>query len=120
VLALKRHFGEAITETERQDREDWAFEVALLMRNRFMAHEVYEEWFEGRLARSQWNEVMLESPFMKEFRQIMFKRLIPNLEYIGLLTPRIRDHYEEAGLMQFSGGKNASQLTADDLLDELS
>ena len=71
--------------TERQDREDWAFEVALLMRNRFMAHEVYEEWFEGRLTRSQWNEVMLESPFMKEFRQIMFKRLIPTA--VPMSTP---------------------------------
>jgi hypothetical protein len=116
VLALKRHFGEAITETERQDREDWAFEVALLMRNRFMAHEVYEEWFEGRLARSQWNEVMLESPFMKEFRQIMFKRLIPNLEYIGLMSDRIKPSYEKSGLHTFLGLKNATQLTGEDLL----
>jgi hypothetical protein len=120
VLALKRHFEEALSEKERQDREDWSFEVALLMRNRFMAHEVYEEWFEGRLPRAQWNRIMLESPFMTEFRQIMFKRLIPNLEYIGLLSPRIRNHYEEAGLMKFFGGKNASELTAADLLDEVS
>ena len=36
-------------ERERREREDWAFEVALLMRNRFIAYEVYEEWFEGRM-----------------------------------------------------------------------
>jgi hypothetical protein len=33
--------------SERREREDWAFEVALLMRNRFLAYEVYEEHFEG-------------------------------------------------------------------------
>ena len=41
-------------ESERREREDWAFEVALLMRNRFLAYEVYEEWFAHRLTRAQW------------------------------------------------------------------
>jgi hypothetical protein len=46
VLALREHFATELSERERREREDWAFEVALLMRNRFMAYEVYEEWFE--------------------------------------------------------------------------
>jgi hypothetical protein len=46
-VALREHFRKQLTEAERREREDWAFEVALLMRNRFMAYEVYEEWFEG-------------------------------------------------------------------------
>jgi hypothetical protein len=53
---------------------------------------------------------------MLEFRQIMFKRLIPNLEYIGIFSPRIREHYERVGLTRFAGGRNASELTAEDLL----
>ncbi len=120
VLALKRHFAEELSEQERRDREDWSFEIALLMRNRFMAHEVFEEWFEGRIPRSTWNEIVQEAPFMKKFRVTMFKRLIPNLEYIGLLTPRVQHLYEQAGLMTFAGGKSAAELTARDLLDELS
>jgi hypothetical protein len=119
VLALKKHFAEALSEKERREREDWCFEIALLMRNRFLAHEVYEEWFEGRISRAQWDEVFGQVPYMQKFRSTMFKRLIPNLEYIGLLTPRVQHLYERAGLMTFSGGKNASQLTAEDLLDEL-
>jgi len=35
VLALRTHYQEALSESERREREDWAFEVALLMRNRF-------------------------------------------------------------------------------------
>jgi hypothetical protein len=119
VLALRKHIQEELDDKERREREDWAFEIALLMRNRFMAHEVFEEWFEGQITRKQWNELVGNSPAMQAFRIIMFKRLVPNLAYIGLLTPRMRERYERAGLMQFAGGKNASELTADDLLADL-
>jgi hypothetical protein len=118
VLALKRHFAE-ISEKERQEREDWAFEVALLMKNRFLAHEMYEEWFEHKLSRAKWNEIIQGSTFMSNFSKLMFKRLIPNLDYIGILSPRIRQHYEKAGLIEFVGGKNASQLSGDDLIADL-
>ena len=53
---------------------------------------------------------------MQDFRQIMFKRLVPNLEYIGIFSPRIREHYDKVGLTRYAGGRNASELTAEDLL----
>ena len=97
-----------------------AFEVALLMRNRFQAHEVYEEWFGGgKMSRAKWNKLLAEAPGMSDFRSIMFSRLIPNLKYIGLLSPRIQKHYEEAGILGYASGKNASELTATDLLGGL-
>ncbi len=119
VLALAEFFKNELSDSERREREDWAFEVALLMRNRFMGHEVYEEMFEGVMTRHQWNKFILESPAMRRFRSLMFKRLIPNLEHIGLLSPRMQKHYENAGLWQFAGGKNATQLTEQDLIDDL-
>jgi len=115
VLALKRHFA-GLSPKELREREDWTFEVACLMRNRFLAHELYDEWFGGRLRRADWDRIMSESPFMLEFRQTMFKRLIPNLEYIGIFSPRIREHYAKVGLTKYAGGRNASELTAEDLL----
>jgi len=115
VLALKRHFAE-LDPRELREREDWTFEVACLMRDRFLAHEIYDEWFAGLMKRSDWDKVISGSPFLTQFRQIMFRRLIPNLEYIGIFSPRIRAHYEKVGLTQYAGGRNASQLTAEDLL----
>jgi hypothetical protein len=115
VLALKRHFAE-LSAAELREREDWTFEVACLMRNRFLAHEIYDEWFGGHLKRDQWDRIMSDSPFMTEFRQTMFKRLVPNLEYIGIFSPRIRAHYDKVGLTRYAGGRNASELTAEDLL----
>jgi hypothetical protein len=116
VCALREHFTKHITDRERHEREDWAFEVALLMRNRFMAYEIYEEWFEGKLTRQQWRDFVTNAPGMQVFRTVMFSRLVPNLREIGLLTPRVMKRYEEVGLMQYFGGLAADKLTAEQLL----
>jgi len=119
VLALRQHIKTELSESERHEREDWAFEVALLMRNRFLAHEVYDDMFAHRLSRKQWNEVVMSSPGLETFRTTMFSRLVPNLREIGILSPRIMPHYEQAGLMKYFGLKSADQLTAADLLGDL-
>ena len=116
VCALREHFHHHITEREREEREDWAFEVALLMRNRFMAYELYEENFEGAISRAQWRTFVEQSPGMQQFRTVMFSRLVPNLREIGLLTKRIMPHYDRAGLMQYFGGLAADRVTAAELL----
>lgn len=116
VLALREEITKNLSPTERREREDWAFEVAMLMRNRFLMHEVYEEWFEGTLPRHKWNEILLKSPAMTKFRSIMFQRLVPNLRYIGLLSERMQSYYDKAGLMVYADGKDASQLTEEDLV----
>ncbi|MGC6417546.1 MAG: ferritin-like domain-containing protein [Bradymonadia bacterium] len=101
LLALKPLYNGGLTEKERMEREDWAFEIVLLMRNRFLAHELYEEGFAHRMSRTEWNYFMDEMPGMSMFRKVMFKRLVPNLRAIGLLTPRILHRYEKVGLGEF-------------------
>lgn len=118
VLALREHITKQLSDAERREREDWAYEVALLMRNRFLGRELYYDWFEGRISLREWDEIILNAPSMAMFRQIMFQRLVPNLEYIGLMSDRIKAHYARAGLTGFLGGRNATQLTGDDLTDE--
>lgn len=119
VLALREHIGKNLSERERHEREDWAFEIALLMRNRFMAHEVYEEWFEGLMSRGTWNRLVGRAPGLQEFRQVMFNRLVPNLKYIGLLSDRMARHYESAGLLRYADGENATTLSGDRMLHDL-
>ncbi len=118
VLALKQHMKQ-LGGSELREREDWSFEVALLMRNRFLAYEVYEEWFEGILPRDKWREFVTHTPGMHQFRQTMFSRLVPNLREIGLITPRILPRYEKVGLLQYMGGLAADRLDGDGLLAEL-
>ncbi len=119
VLALREQFTKELSDAERREREDWAFEVALLMRNRFMAYEVYEEWFEGLISREQWRRFITSAPGMEQFRQVMFSRLVPNLREIGLMSPRIQGRYAEVGLMRYFGGQAADQVTGDQMIAEL-
>ncbi len=119
VLALKEHMSLRLSEREHREREDWTYEVALLMRNRFMAYEVYDEHFAHRLTRAEWREFITESPGMKRFRQLMFSRLVPNLREIGLLTPRVMPHYDSAGLLAYMHGASADKLTGEQMIREL-
>jgi hypothetical protein len=119
VIALREQFTKEISERERREREDWSFEVALLMRNRFMAYEVFDEWFAGRISREKWRQFVQNSRGMNEFRQVMFSRLVPNLREIGLMSGRILPHYEREGLMKYFGGKSADQVTGEEMLTEL-
>ncbi|MFO0596201.1 MAG: hypothetical protein U0228_12875 [Myxococcaceae bacterium] len=117
VLALSE-FLKQLSEKERREREDWAFEVSLFLRNRFFAHEFFDEYYGHAMTRAQWNELVLRSEMMATFRRTMFKRVIPNLKRIGLLSDRIRPKYAELGLLDFENGRAAPELTAKDLIDD--
>ena len=116
VLALQEYLGQ-ISERERREREDWAFEVSLFLRNRFLGHELYDEYYAPLMPRKEWDKLVLESLMMKEFGRMMFRRIIPNLKRIGLLTERVRPRYAELGLLEFESGKSAPELSAQDLLE---
>ena len=118
VAALRRHYKEGIEEPARREREDWAFEVALLLRNRFLARELHGEFFGHEVSRAEWDRTILASPMMGLFRETMFRRIVPNLKAIGLLSDRIRPRYEREGLLRFENEKAAPDLTAEDLLAE--
>jgi len=118
VLALHKFYATEVSDRERREREDWAFEVAVLLRNRFLAGEFYEEHWAHALSRAQWNALVLESGMIKMFRQAMFKRTIPNLKRIGLLSERVRGRYASLGLLGYENGRAAPELTAQDLIED--
>jgi len=117
VLALQECFH-GLGEREQREREDWAFEVSLLMRNRFLAWEFYEEHWAHAFTRAEWERLSLASKLMASFRQSMFKRIVPNLKRIGLLSDRIRPRYDALGLLSYETGRAAPELTATDLLED--
>ncbi len=116
ILALRDLYTNHLTERERIEREDWAFEIVLLMRNRFLAHEIYDEHYAHVISRREWNEVINLSPGMRIFRQVMFERLVPNLRAIGLLTKRVMPRYERVGLGRYFRMPSTDQLDDEQLL----
>ncbi len=118
VLALSNYYNNELTEYERIEREDWAFEVSLLMRNRFLAHEFYDEYYAHKLSRDEWDRFVYRSEMMRHFHKVMFARIIPNLKAIGLLTDRIRPRYEKIDLLKYEVGKATTLLSDNEVLTD--
>jgi len=70
------------------------------------------------MSRRAWEAMVLKSEMMSVFRRTMFKRIIPNLKRIGLLSERMRPRYEALGLLEYEKFPAAPELSARDLLDE--
>ena len=118
VLALEKYYKQTLGEKERREREEWAFQMAVLLRNHFFAHELWEEGWSHEVTRNEWEQLILSSKMMGAFRDTMFKRLIPNLKRIGLLSERMRPRYEALGLLAYEKLKAAPDLTAQDLVED--
>ncbi|MBX3466078.1 MAG: ferritin-like domain-containing protein [Planctomycetes bacterium] len=115
VVALQDHHAQ-LAPAERREREDLAFELCVLLRNRFLAHEFYDEFWAHAMSQRAWDQAMLASGFMARFRRTLFRRVVPNLKRIHLLPDRLRPHYAALGLLEYEHEKAAPDLTAEELV----
>lgn len=118
VVALQGRMGE-LGATERREREDWAYEICVLLRNRFLNHEFYDEHWGHRMSRRAWDRFLLGSNFMHRWRRILFRRIVPNLVRIELLPDRLRPHYATLGILEFEHEKAAPDLTVAEMTDDV-
>ena len=88
------------------------------MRNRFLAHEFYDEYYGALMSRRRWDGLVLQSPLMALFRKTMFKRIVPNLVKLGLLTDRVKPRYRALGVLEYEKAKAATELTAEEMLND--
>jgi hypothetical protein len=97
VLALKGIYTD-MKESELKDREDFIIESSRLMRDRFLAEEVWECM---GMPVKECLAVAMESESTRLFRQLIFSKIVPNVKRLGLLTPRVRRGFEELDVIQF-------------------
>jgi hypothetical protein len=97
-LVLRDYYPK-LSDKERDEREEFVVEACYLMRDRFLAEEVWEHL--GLPV----DECVLStdsSEWMREFRSYLFTRIVPNIKAIGLWGPRVRDAYEKMGILGFA------------------
>jgi hypothetical protein len=101
VLSLKEYYQE-LSASEIRERQEFAFEAAVRMRDRFLQQEVWERM--GVDTRKMVS-LLLEVP--KEdmiFQQMLFSKIVPNCKKLGLLDAAdgwLRKRFEEIGVIQF-------------------
>jgi hypothetical protein len=97
ILSLRDYYKDQ-TEAVRAEREDFVFEAARLMRDRFLFQEVWEK--QG-LPAKQCMDIALNNQGQVMFRQMLFAKIVPAIKRMGLLSERQRTRFAELGILQF-------------------
>ncbi|HEX4337441.1 MAG TPA: ferritin-like domain-containing protein [Polyangiaceae bacterium] len=106
-VTYMEEFVKSLTEQEREDRAQFAYEACCIMRERIVGTDVFAHYGwdteEGRRR-------LLSGGMMAEFRNLLFMRIIPNLKKVGLITERVRPLYEELGVLKFENLVDDGQI----------
>src|SRR4051794_38475678 len=103
VLSLQEYYDE-LTSAEVRERQEFAFEAAVRMRDRFLQQEVWERMgvdVKEALA------LVLQDDGRKMFQNVLFSKIVPNCKKLGLLDAAdgwLRERFTELGVIQFEDG----------------
>jgi hypothetical protein len=120
VLTLRDYYSE-LTADEIRYRQEFAFEAAERLRNRFYMLEVWERM--GVDVRSVLKTVIDNPPPQQtEFQHMLFSKIVPNCKKLGLLDAGdgwLRTKFEELGIIQFENWTDTSDEYETFALDEI-
>lgn len=118
VLSLERFYRE-LTLAEIRERQEFAFEAVLHLRDRFMQQEV---WDRLEVPPKDVVKLTLRTPDRELFRQMLFSKVVPQCKRIGLLDAGdgwLRRKFDEIGVTYLedlddgTAGLDASAADAD-------
>ena len=101
VLSLQEVYQD-MTLAEIQHRQQFAFEAALRMRDRFLQQEVWEHM--GVDAREMTRRLLEAPDEAKVFQRMLFSKIVPNCRKLGLLDAGegwLREKFTEIGVIEF-------------------
>ncbi len=97
-LSLRDYYPH-ITAKERDEREEFVVEACYLMRDRFLGEEIYQNL---GFNIGEVTNYLENSPVMREFRKMLFSRIVPTIKDIGLWGPRVQHAFADMGVIDFS------------------
>jgi hypothetical protein len=101
VLSLKEYYA-GLSDLELRDRQEFAFEAAVRMRDRFLQQEVWDRM--GIDTRKIVDLILQIPPEEMIFQRMLFSKIVPNCKKLGLLDASggwLRKRFEEIGVIQF-------------------
>jgi hypothetical protein len=108
-LSLRDYYPH-LTQKERDEREEFVVEACYFMRDRLLGEEV---WRNLGFNVEECMEYVNNSPFVQEFRKMLFSRIVPAIKEIGLWGPIVQKGYTDMGVMPFAE-LNPEELSAYD------
>jgi hypothetical protein len=100
VLSLKEYYAE-LSDAELKERQEFAFEAAVRMRDRFLQQEV---WDRMGVPVKEAVQLVMQAPQRKLFQQMLFSKIVPNCKKLGLLDANqgwLRQKFTELEVIQF-------------------
>ena len=97
ILSLRDYYREQ-PESVKREREDFVYEAARLMRDRFLFQEVWEKM---GLPVKECMEIALHNQGQIMFRQLLFSKIVPAIKKMDLLSDRQRGRFAELGILHF-------------------
>jgi hypothetical protein len=100
VLSLQEYY-EQLTSAEIRERQEFAFEAAVRMRDRFLQQEVWERM---GVDVTEALSLVMQDESRKMFQNILFSKIVPNCKKLGLLDAAdgwLRERFTELGVIQF-------------------
>jgi P-aminobenzoate N-oxygenase AurF len=108
-LALRDYYPQ-LSDAERAEREEFVVHASYLMRDRFLAQEVWETL---GLPVDECLDYVRNSEMMGEFRKMLFSRIVPTVKDLGLFGPSVQKAFTEMGVIRFQD-VNPDDLSAAD------
>jgi hypothetical protein len=108
VLSLKEYYAE-LTDAEMAERQEFAFEAAVRMRDRFLQQEVWDRM--GLDTRTVLPLVMA-APQRQIFQSMLFSKIVPNCKKLGLLDANggwLRTRFTELGVIGFEDNPDTGE-----------
>jgi hypothetical protein len=105
VLSLQEAYA-GMTDAEIKERQEFAYEASVRMRDRFLQQEVWERM---GVKPKEIVPLVLQDPTRTMFQQMLFAKIVPNCKKLGLLDRNdgwLRHRYEEMGVIQFEDWEN--------------
>jgi len=100
VLSLQEYYA-GLSDAEIFERQQFAFEAAVRMRDRFLQQEVWERM---DVPVKDAIEAVMRTPTRQLFQMMLFSKIVPNCKKLGLLDRNdawLRRRFEEIGVIQF-------------------
>jgi hypothetical protein len=100
VLSLQEYYA-GLGAAEIRERQEFAFEAAVRMRDRFLQQETWERM---GVDVKEAVKAMQNAPDRPIFQGLLFSKIVPNCKKLGLLDAGdgwLRDRFTELGVIQF-------------------